>query len=733
MLRSYCFSDFLPKFTVGLKLVNSNLILGSWLICVLLATQAIFAPFARAQAIFAPFVATEAIVAQDEEVDPMETIGRLDNAAGIDLNTFDRSVRVQDDLYRFVNGTWLNTTAIPSDKSNYGAFTALADIAQKRIREIIEAAAASDNPPGSEADKVGKFYRSYMDTETIERLGVQPLQPLLGDIASVDSRRDLLRQMGRLQTIGVGGPVGLFVSVDNRDSTRYLAAAMQSGTTLPDRDFYLEEDPKYMEAREELVAYIDQLMTMAGLDISDAGKNILEIETEVARAQWSRVQLRDANARYNKFAVAQLSKVTGDFDWGTILAEVGLGQIEEINVMTPSFFAAFADLFEKYSVDRWKQYLTFKLLDAYAPALSREFADAHFRLHEQVLAGVPAQKPRWKQAVDATAGGGAGSFGVLGEAVGKLYVEKYFQPESKARMEELVANLMEAYRQSIDELTWMTDATKERAQEKLSKFTTKIGYPKKWRDYSKLEILEDDLVGNLIRSAQVEHGRMIERLGKPVDRELWGMTPQTVNAYYNPTMNEIVFPAAILQPPFFNPKADDAVNYGGIGAVIGHEISHGFDDQGSKYDGDGNLNNWWTDEDREAFGRLTKALVEQYGEYEPLPEKFVNGQLTLGENIADLSGLTIAYKAYKLSLQGQPSPELLGWTGEQRFFLGWSQVWRRKYRDAEMVRRLLIDSHSPSLFRANGPVTNITPFQEAFELKPGDALYKPESERLQIW
>jgi len=377
--------------------------------------------------------------------------------------------------------------------------------------------------------------------------------------------------------------------------------------------------------------------------------------------------------------------------------------------------------------------LTFKLLDAYATALSQPFADAHFRLHDQVLAGVPAQKPRWKQAVDAAAGGGAGSFGVLGEAVGKLYVDKYFKPEAKARMEELVANLMEAYRQSIDELTWMTAATKHRAQEKLSKFTTKIGYPQQWRDYSKLEIRADDLVGNLIRSAQVEHQRMIDRLGQPVDRELWGMTPQTVNAYYNPTMNEIVFPAAILQPPFFNPQADDAVNYGGIGAVIGHEISHGFDDQGSKYDGDGNLNNWWTDEDRAAFGRLAQALVDQYGQYEALPEKFVNGQLTLGENIADLSGLTIAYKAYKLSLQGEPSQELLGWTGEQRFFLGWSQVWRRKYRDAEMVRRLLIDSHSPSLFRANGPVTNIAAFQEAFELKPGDALYKPQSERLQIW
>ncbi len=676
---------------------------------------------------------TSAAWSQDQEIDPAATIGKLDNPAGIDLNTFDRSVRIQDDLYRFVNGAWLNTTDIPSDKSNYGAFTALADIAQKRIREIIEEAANSENPPGSEADKVGKFYRSYMDTDTIERLGAQPVQPLLAQVQAVQSRAELLQLMGRLQTMGVGGPFGLFVSVDNRDSTRYLAAAMQSGTTLPDRDFYLEDDPKYAEARQELVSYIDRLMTLAGIEADNAGQQILELETELARAQWTRVQLRDANARYNKYAVDQLSEVTGDFDWSPMLQAVGLGQVTEINVMTPSFFTAFAELFPRYPVERWQQYLTYKVLDAFAPALSQPFADAHFRLHDQVLAGVPAQQPRWKQAVDATAGAGAGSFGVLGEAVGKLYVERNFKPESKARMEQLVANLMEAYRQSIDDLAWMTDATKAKAQEKLSKFTTKIGYPKQWRDYSKLEVLADDLVGNLIRSAQVEHQRMIDRLGQPVDRELWGMTPQTVNAYYNPTMNEIVFPAAILQPPFFNPQADDAVNYGGIGAVIGHEISHGFDDQGSKYDGDGNLNNWWTDEDRAAFGRLTQALIDQYAQYEALPEKYVNGQLTLGENIADLSGLTIAYKAYKLSLNGQASPELLGWTGEQRFFLGWSQVWRRKYRDAEMVRRLLIDSHSPSLFRANGPVTNITAFQEAFQLQPGDALYKPETERLQIW
>lgn len=669
--------------------------------------------------------------AQDDSVEA-KTIGQLGNRAGIDRQTFDTEVRIQDDLYRYVNGSWLQTMEIPSDKSNYGAFTALADISQKRIREIIEQAAESENEPGSEADKIGKFYNSFMAVDHINSLGVKPLLPELEKIDGIENLEQMLHHFGYLQTIGVGTPAGVFVSVDNKDSTRYLTSAIQSGTTLPDRDYYLVDEPKNQDAREELVLYINKLFELANLE-NAPGQQILELETRLAEAQWSRVQLRDANARYNKYEVADLKQLTGDMNWQALLAPMGLEEISEINIMTPSYFESLSKILGETSLETWKTYAQFKLLDGYATALSEPFVDAHFRMHQQVLGGVQEQQQRWKRAVNATAGAGAGDFGVLGEAVGKLYVAEYFKPEAKARMEELVGNLLKAYQHSINDLSWMTDETKVKAQEKLSKFTTKIGYPNKWRDYSKLEIQEDDLVGNLMSSAKVEHQRMVDKLGEPVDKEEWGMTPQTVNAYYNPTKNEIVFPAAILQPPFFNPAADDAVNYGGIGAVIGHEISHGFDDQGSKYDGDGNLNNWWTDDDAAAFKSLTDRLVAQYEEYEPLPNKRVNGNLTLGENIADLSGLTIAFKAYKLSLEGEPSPEIAGWSGEQRFFVGWSQVWRRKYQDAEMIKRLLIDPHSPSAYRANGPVTNIDAFYEAFELKPGDKLYKPEEERIQIW
>jgi predicted metalloendopeptidase len=443
--------------------------------------------------------------------------------------------------------------------------------------------------------------------------------------------------------------------------------------------------------------------------------------------------MRNAEKRYNLFKISDLGQIGANTNWADFLDAAGVADIEEINVMTPDFFRALDSIIADTSVDTWKRYLRFHLIDSYAQMLSEDFVNAHFEFHDKTLAGIPEQKPRWKEGVAVVAGEGAGGFGALGEVVGRLYVEKYFPPENKARMDALVKNLLRAYSESIDELEWMTADTKARAHEKLAKIDTKIGYTDKWRDYSGLDVSADDLFGNIRNSNAVEYKRMIDKLGQPIDRTEWGMTPQTVNAYYNPTKNEIVFPAAILQPPFFNVDADDAVNYGGIGAVIGHEISHGFDDQGSKFDADGNLKSWWTPEDRAAFEALTKRLVDQYSEYEPMPGKNVNGQLTLGENIADLSGLSIAFKAYKLSLGGKPAPEIAGWTGDQRFFLGWSQVWRRKYRDAEMVKRLLTDPHSPSWYRANGPVTNIDAFYSAFDVKPGDALFKPVEERIRIW
>ena len=654
--------------------------------------------------------------------------------SGIDPKGFDQSVRVQDDLFLHVNGEWIRHTPIPADKSNYGSFIVLIDEAEARIREIIEAAAASDNAPGSEAQKVGDFFKSYMNQKLVEELQLQPLQELLTGIDVIASKRDLLKHFGQLQVLGVETPVGFFVDQDDKDSSRYLAAVVQSGTTLPDRDYYLKDDDKYQQARESLHQYIVTLFELSGVPAkSNTAAGIVTIEKQLAEVAWTRTELRNAEKRYNKYDTDKLEQLTPQLEWDVFFAAAGVADLKEVNVITPSFFAGLDSIITDTSLDLWKAYLRFKLLDASATILPESYVSAHFELHQKVLAGIPSQKPRWKNAVAAISGGRAGDFGALGDAVGQLFVAKYFTADAKVRMDELVFNLKKAYEQSIDNLTWMTPVTKKQALLKLSKMTTKIGYTEKWRDYTGLQIQADDLFGNVVRATRHEYQRMIGKLGQPVDRTEWGMTPQTVNAYYNPGMNEIVFPAAILQPPFFDATADDAVNYGGIGAVIGHEISHGFDDQGSKYDGDGNLENWWTDEDREAFRQLTERLVEQFSQYEAVPGKTVNGQLTLGENIADLSGVAIAYKAYHLSLAGKSAPRLDGWTGDQRFFLGWGQIWRRKYRDAEIIRRLVIDPHSPSAFRANGPINNLDAFYDAFQVKPGDKLFKPPSERIQIW
>ncbi len=665
----------------------------------------------------------------------MATAGNAQDytARGLDPRGFDKAIRPVDDLYRAVNGTWLQDTEIPSDKSNYGSFTALADLSQERIKTILEEASTTDNPAGSDAQKVGDMYKSFMDEDKAEQLGTKPLQPIIDEINAIDSTAALVDFFGKANTLGIGSPIGFFVGQDDKDSTRYICNWIQSGTSLPDRDYYLEDDERFKKAQAALKKYATQLFDMAGLSSDGVADELLDIQTQLAKAQWSRVELRDANKRYNLMTVAQMQENAENVDPVAFFEAAGVDGVTEVNVMTPSFFEALDKMVVDIPLESWKHYLIFNVLDQSAPILSKDFVDAHFVMHSKVLAGVPEQKPRWKRGVEFVAGGGAGDFGSLGDVVGRLYVQEYFKPEAKAQMEQLVENLLTAFGNSIDGLTWMTDGTKVKAKEKLDKITTKIGYPNKWRDYSALTVDSDDLYGNALRSAAVEYNRMIDKLGKPIDREEWGMTPQTVNAYYNPSKNEIVFPAAILQPPFFNQEADAAINYGGIGAVIGHEISHAFDDQGSKYDGDGNLNNWWTERDRHEFKQLTQRLVDQYSAYSPLDGQHVNGELTLGENIADLSGLAIAYKAYRLSLNGNEPEPIDGWTGDQRFFFGWSQVWRRKYRDAEMMRRLLTDPHSPSWYRANGPVINIDAFYEAFNAKPGDALYKPEEERIKIW
>jgi putative endopeptidase len=655
-----------------------------------------------------------------------------DLRSGLDKKYMDLSVRPQDNLFLHMNGNWLKHTPIPPDKSNFGSFSLLEDEAQLAIREICEECAAGEFDRATIQQQIGDFYTSYLDEDRVEKNGIDALRDELAAIDRVSSYDELVQHFGHLGTLGVDSPIGFYVDQDDMDSTRYLPVVIQAGTSLPDRDYYLEDGADYQAAREALVKYVDTLFELSKLPHDESvGKSLLALETEIARLQWTKTELRDAHKRYNKRTLDELQKLAPSIPWKKYFDGGDIPEIAELNVATPSFFEQLDTLLAKTSLESWKQYLRYQLISGFASGMPPAYVEAQFALYGKQLGGIPELKPRWKRAVDAISGGRG--FGVLGDAVGQLYVERHFPHEAKARMDDLVANLMLAYKRSIQDLTWMTSTTKRRAEEKLARINTKIGHTEKWRDYSTLVVERDDLLGNLMRSAEVEHERMIAKLGKPVDRTEWFMTPQTINAYYNAGQNEIVFPAAILQPPFFDVGADDAVNYGSIGAIIGHEISHAFDDQGSKYDADGNLKDWWTDTDRDAFHKQTARLVEQYNQYAPLAGKTVNGELTLGENIADLSGMSIAYKAYQLSLDGYRAPEIDGWTGDQRFFLGWAQSWQRKYRDAEMINRLLTDPHSPSMFRANGPCTNFDPFYPAFDVKPGDQLYRAPEERITIW
>jgi putative endopeptidase len=648
-------------------------------------------------------------------------------AAGLDFEGYDRSVRPQDDLFRFVNGEWLRKTVIPADRSNYGTFTALDDKAQADLRVIIEEAAqARERPKGSDAQKVGDFYLSFMDSARVDALGIKPLLPQLARVDGLKSKEDVVLFLGEGQRIGLMHPIGFYVAQDEKNTSAYIPIVIQSGLTLPDRDYYLKADAKYAAIRDKYLAYAAQIIELAGLpDPAGSARRILAFETRLAEAQWTRVQNRDAIATYNKHTLTSAAALTPGLDWRRFFAGAGVPQ-QDFIVTQPSFFTALGKAIDEVPLDDWRLYLKYKLVNQYAPYLSAPFVEAHFNLHSRTLKGIEENRPRWKRAVEAIDD-------TMGEIAGRLYVERHFKPEAKRRMDELVANLIRAFEISIDELEWMTPATKREARAKLAKFTVKIGYPQKWKDYSALSIAADDLLGNLLRSAAVEHRRNLDKLGKPIDRTEWLMTPQTINAYYYPPMNEIVFPAAILQPPFFNVAADDAVNYGAIGAVIGHEISHGFDDQGRRYDGDGNLRDWWTADDEKGFKERAAGLVAQYSAFKPIDDQHVNGELTLGENIGDLSGLAVAFKAYQLSLGGKSAPLIDGFTGEQRFFMGWSQVWRRKYRDEELRVRLLTDPHSPSEFRANGVVPNMSEFQRAFDVKPGDKLYRAPEQRVEIW
>ncbi|WP_296001948.1 M13-type metalloendopeptidase [Rugamonas sp.] len=650
--------------------------------------------------------------------------------SGIDVQYIDPAVRVQDDVFTHLNGKWLATTEIPADKASWGTFAKLRDDIQPELRSIIETAANTPNKTaGTDAARIGDFYSSFMDEAKVEQLGLTPLNGELARVAALSDKKDIPALIAHFDIVGFNAPIGFAVHQDNKDSTKYVADIQQAGLGLPDRDYYLKkDDAKMVDTVAKYELHVAKMLTLAGNGNGAAdARAIVALETALAQIQWSKVELRDPIKGYNKVELAKLSGLAAGFDWATWLKDTGIaGKVNYVIVGQPSFLKGFNEVLASTPLATWKAYFQWQAIHSAAPYLSKAYVDENFAFYGTVLSGVTEMRPRWKRGVSVTEG-------AMGESVGKLYVEQYFPADRKARMEQLVRNLLATYKTSIDKLDWMSPVTKKQAQAKLAKFTTKIGYPDKWRDYSKLVVSKDDLVGNVLRSNQFDYEKELNKLGQPIDRAEWGMTPQTVNAQYNPELNEILFPASILRPPFFDANADDAVNYGAIGAVIGHEISHGFDDQGAQYDGDGNLRDWWTKSDHKNFAAKTKMLVDQYNQFSPLPGYHVNGELTLGENIADNSGVAIAYKAYHLSLHGKPAPVIDGLTGDQRFYMGFAQVWRMKMREAQQIVQIKTDPHSPGQFRTNGTLRNQPGYYSAFDVKPGDKMYLPPKERVIMW
>ena len=652
--------------------------------------------------------------------------------SGLDLDAMDTTIRPQDDLFRYVNGTWLETTEIPGDRPRYGSFDMLREQSEEDVLAIIQDA-ASGAVVDPDARKVGDYYTAYMDTTRIEALGIAPLQPDFDRIDAIASGEDLARYFAQNASNYGPAPVSGFVSVDPKNSDRHVFSLWQSGTGLPDRSYYLED--RFADARAGYVTYLTRLYELAGWDGGpEAAQNILDLETRLAEDQWTRIQNRDPEARYNPTAVADLIADHPHLHFDVMMETLGV-DVDTVIVGQPSFLAGLDSLMAEVPLETWKTYARARTLSEAAGQLPAAFGEASFDFYGRVLNGQDEDRPRWKKAVSATSG-------VLGEAIGRIYVDRHYPQEAADRMDELIENLRDAFRVSINGNPWMTDATKAEALDKLENYVYKIGHPDEWEDYSALEVSPTDLIGNGRAMRAWGLADNLAKLGEAPDRSEWGMTPQTVNAYYNPAFNEIVFPAAILQPPFFNVEADDAVNYGGIGAVIGHEYSHGFDDSGSQYDAQGNLRDWWTEADRAEFDARGDRLVAQYDAYAPFPDANVQGRLTLGENIGDLSGLTMAYRAYRLSLdadgdgsvsEDEEAPVIDGFTGDQRFFMGWAQVWRILHRDAYLRQLLQVDSHSPGEYRANGPLAHIPGFYEAFDVQPGDGLYLAPEDRIVLW
>lgn len=651
--------------------------------------------------------------------------GAVRSETGIIHENFDRSVRPQDDFFRHVNGGWLARAQIPEDRATAGSFADLAVESELLLRSIIESVTSA--PEGSERRKIGDLYASYMDTARIESLGVTPLRGELSRIAALGSHAELPAQFAHFWWLGVSTPVMIGVSQDQKEATRYVVTVSQSGLGLPNREYYLRQGARFDEQRAAYLRYAETLLRLAGDSDPAAGAaQVMTLEHALAERHWEPARNRDREATYNPRTIAELDATAPALSWSQLLSDVRLSASPTFIVRQPDYLAALDTIVAQTPLEVWKRYMTVNLLDSYADRLSRDFQRARFEFRGRELQGITEERERWKRAV-------AFVNSAVGEAVGKLYVEQHFPPAAKSRMEELVSNLREAFRTGIDDLEWMTPETKASAQQKLAKFNVKIGYPDQWRDYSSLQVSRNDLVGNEIARNRYLRQRSIDRIGSPIARHEWSMTPQTVNAYYSSTLNEIVFPAAILQPPFFSMQADDALNYGAIGGVIGHEISHGFDDQGSRSDGDGNLRNWWSESDATAFRERTTTLVAQYAALSPLPGLNVNGQLTLGENIGDLSGLAVAYKAYRRSLGGREAPVIDGLTGDQRFFIGWGQVWRGLYREDALRQRVLTDPHSPSEYRTNQVLRNFDEFHTAFNTKPGDGMWLEPEKRVKIW
>ncbi|MFC1719548.1 M13 family metallopeptidase [Pseudomonadota bacterium] len=650
--------------------------------------------------------------------------------SGVLQAELDRETRPQDDFYQFANGGWLDNTEIPAMYSGYTVYHQVYEEAEVALKKIIEEAAANPGEPGSESQQVGDIYNSWMDVETINRLGIQPVAGELARVASITDIESLVQVIAQLDRAGIETPYSLEIGPDLKDSTTNVVYFGQSGLTMPDRDYYLERDNEnFARAREALPGYITSLLVRAGTDPARAPEQaakVVAIEQALAEVQWDNVDNRDPEKIYNPVSVDVLDEEPENMDWAATRDILEIQGVDKLILYQPSFFEALDGLLAGIPIDDWKAYLTFRVMDSRAQHLDDETAAIRFDYRNRVLNGQQEERPRWKL--------GISNVNVMvGEAVGKLYVAEYFPPEAKAKMEELVDNVIATLDESLADLEWMSPETRKRAQEKLSRFTAKIGYPDEWKDYSSLEIIAGDHMGNVHRATEWSYRQELDKLGRPVDRTEWFMTPQTVNAYYDPTKNEIVFPAARLQPPFFQLTADDAINYGAVGGVIGHEISHGFDDSGSKFDGDGNMQNWWTEEDRAAFEEIAAALVAQYNEFEPVPGMHVNGELTLGENIGDVSGVAMAYRAYIRSLGGKEPEVIDGFTGAQRFFIGYAMSRKGKYQDETTIARLASDPHSPLKYRVNGVYRNLDAFHEAFGTQEGDGMWLPPEERVRLW